>query len=115
MGPLERRDTLYGHKFPLANIADLMGHQDLATTQIYAKVEMEHLREAVGQLAGLVPEEMTLKNDTRDVFEAGASRKLLKTGDLEEWHSGVVGTQGFEPRFYGPEPHVLPLDDVPTG
>ena len=27
----------------------------------------------------------------------------------------VVGTQGFEPRFYGPEPYVLPLDDVPTG
>ena len=22
--------------------------------------------------------------------------------------------QGFEPRYYGPEPHVLPLDDTPT-
>jgi hypothetical protein len=25
----------------------------------------------------------------------------------------VAGMQGFEPRFYGPEPHVLPLDDIP--
>lgn len=41
---------------PLANIADLMGHADLATTQIYAKVEMTHLREAVGRLSPLVPE-----------------------------------------------------------
>ena len=27
---------------------------------------------------------------------------------------GLAGVQGFEPRFYGPEPHVLPLDDTPT-
>lgn len=26
----------------------------------------------------------------------------------------VAGGQGFEPRFYGPEPHVLPLDDPPV-
>ena len=26
----------------------------------------------------------------------------------------VAGRQGFEPRFYGPEPHVLPLDDLPA-
>ena len=25
----------------------------------------------------------------------------------------VAGVQGFEPRSYGPEPHVLPLDDTP--
>ncbi len=24
-----------------------------------------------------------------------------------------AGRQGFEPRFYGPEPYVLPLDDLP--
>ena len=24
-----------------------------------------------------------------------------------------AGEQGFEPRFYGPEPYVLPLDDSP--
>ena len=26
----------------------------------------------------------------------------------------MAGRQGFEPRFYGPEPHVLPLDDLPV-
>ena len=26
----------------------------------------------------------------------------------------LAGEQGFEPRFYGPEPHVLPLDDSPA-
>ena len=25
----------------------------------------------------------------------------------------MAGVQGFEPRYYGPEPHVLPLDDTP--
>ncbi len=25
-----------------------------------------------------------------------------------------AGGQGFEPRYYGPEPHVLPLDDPPV-
>ncbi len=40
---------------PLAHIADLMGHKDLATTQIYAKVEVEHLREAVSRLSPLFP------------------------------------------------------------
>ena len=27
----------------------------------------------------------------------------------------MAGEQGFEPRFCGPEPHVLPLDDSPAG
>ena len=27
----------------------------------------------------------------------------------------LAGVQGLEPRFYGPEPHVLPLDDTPAG
>ena len=26
----------------------------------------------------------------------------------------MAGRQGFEPRFYGSEPHVLPLDDLPA-
>jgi hypothetical protein len=26
----------------------------------------------------------------------------------------MAGRQGFEPRFYGPEPYVLPLDDLPV-
>jgi site-specific recombinase XerD len=35
---------------PLADIADLLGHKDLATTQIYAKVHQEHLRSVISKL-----------------------------------------------------------------
>src|SRR5437868_7786625 len=54
----------------LADIADLLGHKDLATTQIYAKVQQEHLRTVVGKLTGLVPapeiERASLKCVTQD-------------------------------------------------
>lgn len=35
----------------LSDIADLMGHKDLATTQIYAKVQQDHLREVIAKLS----------------------------------------------------------------
>ena len=38
----------------LADIGDLLGHKDLATTQIYAKVHQEHLRGAISKLTSLV-------------------------------------------------------------
>src|SRR5436305_7675457 len=31
------------------------------------------------------------------------------------WRSELAGRQGFEPRFCGSEPHVLPLNDLPAG
>ena len=40
----------------LADIADLLGHKDLATTQIYAKVHQEHLRKAIGKLGSITTE-----------------------------------------------------------
>jgi len=40
----------------LADIGDLLGHKDLATTQIYAKVQQEHLRAMVSKLNSLVGE-----------------------------------------------------------
>ena len=40
----------------LADIGDLLGHKDLATTQIYAKVQQEHLRTMVSKLTQLVGE-----------------------------------------------------------
>ena len=56
----------------LADIADLLGHKDLATTQIYAKVLQDHLRQVVSKLSPLAspetaPEldEMSLKNVTQ--------------------------------------------------
>lgn len=39
----------------LADIGDLLGHKNLATTQIHAKVHQEHLRSVVGRLSPLVP------------------------------------------------------------
>lgn len=65
---------------PLANIADLMGHRDLATTQIYAKVEMANLREAVSRLSPLVP--VSLKSVTRGANDEAGARKLLKEDNL---------------------------------
>jgi integrase/recombinase XerD len=38
----------------LADIGDLLGHKDLATTQIYAKVQQEHLRAVIAKLSPLV-------------------------------------------------------------
>jgi len=40
----------------LADIADLLGHKDLATTQIYAKVHQEHLRKAIAKLGQIATE-----------------------------------------------------------
>ena len=40
----------------LADIGDLLGHRDLATTQIYAKVQQEHLRTMVSKLTPLAGE-----------------------------------------------------------
>jgi integrase len=40
----------------LADIGDLLGHKDLATTQIYAKVQQDHLRSVVSKLQPLVGE-----------------------------------------------------------
>ena len=37
----------------LADIGDLLGHKDLATTQIYAKVQQEHLRAVISKLTPL--------------------------------------------------------------
>jgi integrase/recombinase XerD len=38
----------------LSDIADLLGHKDLATTQIYAKVQLDHLRNAITKLAPMI-------------------------------------------------------------
>lgn len=66
----------------LADIADLMGHKDLGTTQIYAKVHQQHLRTAVGKLA-LIAAEIVEPNssvlDADSERERGRSvRRLLK-------------------------------------
>jgi len=66
---------------PLANIADLMGHRDLATTQIYAKVQIDHLRDAVSRLSPILSD-VSLKCVTPGVSGEREGRKLLKESDL---------------------------------
>jgi integrase len=68
----------------LADIADLLGHKDLATTQIYANVQQEHLRTVIARLSPLVSDAsitetiaMTPKNVTQAKIAKGGSRKLL--------------------------------------
>lgn len=72
----------------LADIADLLGHKDLAPTQIYAKVQQEHLRTVVGKLTGLVPapeiDRASLKRVTQNDQGADDSPKLLTAGDLAD-------------------------------
>jgi integrase len=50
----------------LADIADLLGHKDLATTQIYAKVHADHLRAVVAKLAPVVSEPSEEPKPSRD-------------------------------------------------
>ena len=100
----------------LADIADLMGHKDLATTQIYAKVQQEHLRSGIGKLAPLVPGEnhASLGCVTPARNSQTEDRKALIAGRLESDEGKMAGRQGFEPRLHGPEPRVLPLNDLPA-
>ena len=82
---------------PLANIADLMGHADLATTQIYAKVELGHLREAVEQLSPLVPGRPSPKSVTWGGNATGGRRKLLEEKELESEFPAWLGGRDSNP------------------
>jgi hypothetical protein len=53
----------------LADIADLMGHKDLATTQMYAKVEQQHLRTVVSKLTPLISDDVASNCGTCGDFE----------------------------------------------
>jgi integrase len=66
----------------LADIADLLGHKDLATTQIYAKVQQDHLRTVISKLAPVVAsarrslKQLPAKSEVQD---APPVRPRLKT------------------------------------
>ena len=85
---------------PLANIADLMGHRDLATTQIYAKVAIDHLREAVSHLSSLVPQ-VSLKGVTRGASSASGRPKLLPAGELGGGFGNWLGGRDSNPDSAG--------------
>ena len=80
----------------LADIADLMGHKDLATTQIYARVQQEHLRSVIGKLTPLVPAENDVSRNrvthspTKDI----AGQKILSAKDLDDPRDKVAGHSG---------------------
>lgn len=75
----------------LADIADLMGHKDLATTQIYARVQQEHLRTVIEKLTLLVPTDVSLKRVTHDPDEKSDDPKLLTEGGLENQGEELAG------------------------
>jgi len=81
----------------LADIADLMGHKDLATTQIYAKVEQQHLRSVINKLTPLVPLEVSPESVTRRTNPRDGNTKLLmKKGIGKDW-ARLAEREGFEP------------------
>jgi site-specific recombinase XerD len=64
----------------LADIADLLGHKDLATTQIYAKVQQEHLRTAISKLTPLVATTMqALPAPSTDVSKEESIEPIVGT------------------------------------
>jgi len=84
----------------LTDIADLLGHQDLATTQIYAKVQQEHLRSVIGKLTALVPTDsapVSLKRVTQPQMTGQGRRKLLRENTLQEVEEELAERVGFEP------------------
>ncbi len=105
---------------PLANIADLMGHQDLSTTQIYAKVQVDHLRDAVGRLTPLIPSMtsaetgMSLENVTPDDQIIEVSPKLLETGGLQIYLGPQAGNPCLPAIPSHPSPKSLVISDLRT-
>ena len=89
----------------LADIADLLGHKDLATTQIYAKVHQEHLRGVVAKLTPLVPlltvdaqtgraPRMSPENVTQAPDGKEEDTKLLENKELTDEGFGNGGEAG---------------------
>jgi site-specific recombinase XerD len=62
----------------LADIGDLLGHKDLATTQIYAKVQQEHLRTMISKLTPLVGDRKPIKRSPRLIVAPGATDETTK-------------------------------------
>jgi hypothetical protein len=74
-----------------------MGHKDLATTQIYAKVEQQHLRSVINKLTPLVPVEVSPESVTRRTnAQDGKPKLLMKKGIGENW-ARLAEREGFEP------------------
>ena len=75
-----------------------MGRADLATTQIYAKVQQEHLRRVISKLNYLVPVLVSPENVTGDVIPGKEKLNLFISNEMEGANRELAGRQGFEPR-----------------
>ena len=64
----------------------------------------------IGWEAGIRAESFRAQRGTR-CPGSDADQPTSERGRVSE----LAGRQGFEPRYRGPEPRVLPLDDLPTG
>jgi hypothetical protein len=99
---------------PLSQIRDLLGHASIVTTERYDHHTFAALQRAAGRLES--GKTFTSASQTRDATSAGeAASKSVKTAEDAEQKEpdDLAGRQGFEPRYHGPEPRVLPLDDLP--
>ena len=88
----------------LADIADLLGHKDLATTQIYAKVQQEHLRSVVGKLTASLPgakkSDASLKRVTQGDEASDDDQKLFdgwRVAGSGRWDGGESGIRTHVP------------------
>jgi len=73
-----------------------MGHKDLATTQIYAKVEQQHLRSVVTKLTPLISADVSPKCVTWDTFAKVREWKLLISKEIDADGRNLAERVGFE-------------------
>ena len=112
---------------PLAQVRDLLGHASITTTERYDNQTLEALQSAAKRLEAGKPFDPTapvartnfqesFKNEGSSTPQTPPQRggdsepNALKDRNLGD----LAGRQGFEPRFHGPEPRVLPLNDLPA-
>ncbi|MBI4450276.1 tyrosine-type recombinase/integrase [Candidatus Uhrbacteria bacterium] len=91
----------------LADIADLLGHKNLATTQIYAKVQQEHLRSVISKLSPLLPDvarDASLECVTQGKSRAASSSNLLESGTKQEDLTGAEDADIDAPRIPASQP-----------
>ena len=97
----------------LADIADLLGHKDLATTQIYAKVQQEHLRTVLGKLTlgRRLPQIERCVTQTRFTQAdpiSDENQKLLTEGNLKDESNGMAEREG----VFSPDPAKARKDEA---
>ena len=100
---------------PLSQVRDLLGHASITTTERYDNQTLAALKAAAQRLESgkrftFVSHSASREEKPKLESDEQKSQKLLQT----EGVSDLAGRQGFEPRYRGPEPRVLPLDDLPV-